>query len=509
MVILLNDFQSYYSMYTQKKNDLSLLLLILTLTIFWGCSKGDIPQASPTPTPTPAPTSPVTASAGDVAFNVRIDSTVKGIAIPSSFIGLSYETNAAVSGKYMSSTFTKHVNLIKNLGMNGVLRIGANASDKMFWSNSNAPATPPADTVYKDQVDRFFGFANAVGWKSMFGVNVGQGTVAQATDEIKYIDQNYSSNVLYYELGNEPDYYHSWIPGKTAYTVLGYQTDFDNFYSSIHAVIPNAKISGPTTCCHLPDFAVPFVSVENSKLSQVTYHYYSGATSIASLLTDDANLVTNTNTLLNLSKTYNLPFRYGECNSIAGGGLAGVSNKLASALWGVDYMYITAKLGVAGVNFHGGSAGNYTPIAYGNFNGVSGDVVPRPLYYGILAFSLGSKGRFIQNSATVVGGTLNCKAYTILGDDGKYYITIINKDLSSQAYVKITGLPVNHLSLVTRLIGTVVADPATADVVTLGNAATDANGNWINAATEKAGWDYSSYQIQVPASSIAILVISK
>lgn len=497
--------------YTQKKNNLLTLDLLLILTFFLGCSKGDIPHGSPTPTPIPTPsqTSPISPSAGDVAFNVSIDSTVKGIAIPSTFIGLSYEANATVSGKYFSNTFTKHVNLVKNLGT-GIIRIGANSADKMIWNHSLRNGYTGGDKIFTDDVDRFFGFATAIGWKSMFGVNVGTGTVAQATDEIKYIDQNYSSNVLNYELGNEPDLFHDWVPGQTAYSVLSYQTDFDNFYSSIHSATPNVKISGPATCCHLSDFAVPFVTLENAKLAQVSYHYYTGANSIATLLIDDASLIANTNTLVNLAKTYNLPFRYAECNSIAGGGLQGVSNKLASALWGADYMYITAKMGVAGVNFHGGSAGNYTPIEYGNFDGINGNVRPRPLYYGMLAFSLGSKGKFIQNNATVVGGVLNCKVYTILGDDSNYYITLINKDLTSQAYVKITGMPVNHATLITRLTGTVIADPATPDNVILGNATADATtGLWSNAASEKAGWDYSSYQLQVPASSIAILVIAK
>lgn len=498
--------------YTQKKKYLLQLLFIATIVVFYSCSKGggDTPTPLPIPTPPPNPTNIISPSAGDIAFNVSIDSTVKGIAIPSSFMGLSYETGAAVSAKYMSSTFTKHVNLIKNLGSDGVIRIGGNSSDKMFWSNSIAPTIAPTDTIYRDQVDRFFGFANAIGWKSMFGLNVGQGTVTQSTDEVKYINSNYANNILYYELGNEPDYYHSWIPGKTAYTVLSYQTDFENFYNSIHAIAPAAKFSGPTTCCHLPDFAVPFVTVENSKLAQVTHHYYSGTSSAAALLKDEPNLAPNTTTLVNLGKIYNMPFRWSECNSISGGGLLGVSNKLASALWGIDFMYITAKLGCAGVNFHGGSAGNYTPIEYGNFEGINGNVRPRPLYYGMLAFSLGSKGKFIQNNASVSGGVLNCKVYTILGDDGKYYITVINKDLSSQAYVKITGMPVNHTTLITRLIGTVVADPAIADNVILGNAIADpTTGIWTNAAKEKAGWDYSSYQLQVPASSIAILVIPK
>ncbi len=455
-------------------------------------------------------------SVDDISIGLLLKPAIKGLQIPTSFTGLSYESNAMVSGKYFSSTFTKHVNLIKNLGI-GVIRIGANSSDNMIWNNALRNGYSGSDKIFKDDVDRFFGFATAIGWKSMFGLNVGTGTISQATDEVKYINsQSYATNLLYYELGNEPDLFHNWArippafplyPDPKSYRVSDYIVDFDAFYNSIHNTIPTAKISGSTSCCHLTDFAIPFINTEYTKLSQSTYHYYSGATSTATLLTNDATLASTTATLVNQAKSFGLPFRWSECNSVAGG-LLGVSNKLASALWGADFMFTTALLGASGVNFHGGNAGAYTPIEYGNFDGINGNVRPRPLYYGILAFSLASKGTFIQNTFNT-GSAINANAYSVFGTDGKYYVTIINKDVSKQAFVAIKGLPAFHNSQVIRL-STVAfgSDSATADTLALGNATTDINGNWINASSEIAGSDITGYTIKVPASSIVIVVIN-
>jgi len=121
---------------------------------------------------------------------------------------------------------------------------------------------------------------------------------------------------------------------------------------------------------------------------------------------------------------------------------------------------------------------------------------------------LGSQGTFMNNIVSNLN-SINCSVYTILGDDGKYYITVINKDLNKQAYIGITGLPAKHTTQIIRMKGTIVADANTADIVTLGGATTDANGLWSNTSIEKSGYDNSSYQLQVPKTSIAILIVDK
>lgn len=513
----MNNIKLKYSLYV--------LVVFLILTTVFSCTKKD-DNVDITP-PSTTDSTKILPSAGDGIVNVVVNPDVKGFAIPSSFIGLSYEINASISGKYLSSTFTKHVNLVKNLGANGLIRIGAYSTDNYHWINTVAPPTLAANTIYRDNIDRILGFSTATGWKCIIGVNLATDSASVAADEIKYINDHYASRVLNYEFGNEPDLYHNWArippqyplyPTPGWYQVVNYLPEWENFYSKVHSAVPNAPISGSSSAAHVSDFNIPFVDAEHAKLVMFSHHYYcpsGSATSIAdlttTLLSEDNQLTTNVATLLFSANAYNLPFRWTECNSYAGGGTFGVSNKIASALWGADFMFNQAKLGVSGVNFHGGSAGAYTPIAYGDFNGVSGDVVPRPLYFGMLAFSLASKGTFIDNSTNNVNyiSSLNCKVYSILGDDGKYYITVINKDQNKQAYVGITGLPTNHTTQIIRLTGTVVADVNTADNVLLGGATADSNGNWANTSNEKAGFDNTSYQLQVPKMSVAILIVDK
>jgi hypothetical protein len=111
-----------------------------------------------------------------------------------------------------------------------------------------------------------------------------------------------------------------------------------------------------------------------------------------------------------------------ECNSWDHGGKKGVSNAFASALWALDYMYKLADDGCAGVNFHGGLNGWYTVFSkYGNIYRA------RPIAYGILAFQIGSKGKFI--SSTVTNNNINLDSYSVVDDTSKnIYTTIINKE---------------------------------------------------------------------------------
>ena len=442
----------------------------------------------------------VSPATGDVTVNVSVTPSTKGLTIPSTFTGLSWEASSTYSSLYFSTGFTKHINLIKNLGT-GMLRIGANSADNLIWQNSNRGTSTSTDTIYKDQVDRYFGFVNAIGWPTIFGLNMGTGTVAQAINEAQYVSQNYGSNITSYEFGNEPDLFHDWCRASN-WTVNNYITAFDSFYTSIKSVVPSLTVSGATGCCHVPDFGVPFVTSEHSKLIMETFHYYYSQAGAANatpnnLLSTDPTLASNTTTFVNQANSYSLPFRWSECNSLSSGGQSGISNALAAALWGTDFMYTVAKLGCSGVNFHSGGQ-NYSPIYY------NGNVTPTPLYYGILAFSLGSKGTFIQNSSSIPSGSVNCNVYTILGNDGKYYITIVNKDMSKEAYIKITGLPINHSTQLIRLNGAYITDTS----VNLGNYSSDSNGNWTNASSESAGSDATSYQLRVPKMSEVVMIVN-
>jgi hypothetical protein len=81
-----------------------------------------------------------------------------------------------------------------------------------------------------------------------------------------------------------------------------------------------------------------------------------------------------------LSQKSGVPYRISEGNTCYAAGKAGASDKFASALWVVDFMFAVAQAGATGVNLHGGGNGLYTPIAGSSHEGYTA----RPIYYGEL-----------------------------------------------------------------------------------------------------------------------------
>ena len=88
-----------------------------------------------------------------------------------------------------------------------------------------------------------------------------------------------------------------------------------------------------------------------------------------------------------------IPYRISECNSYFNGGAFGVSDSYASSLWVIDFLFHVALGGATGVNMHGGgNSPGYTPIA-DNDGGV---VEARPVYYGMLLFTLAGPGTILE-----------------------------------------------------------------------------------------------------------------
>jgi hypothetical protein len=84
-------------------------------------------------------------------------------------------------------------------------------------------------------------------------------------------------------------------------------------------------------------------------------------------------------------------------------------------------MYQLAYDSCAGVNFHGGLEGPYT--VFSKYHNV---YRAHPIAYGILAFQIGSKGKFIFDSVT--NNTINLNSYSVIDTSNNIYTTIINKE---------------------------------------------------------------------------------
>jgi hypothetical protein len=148
------------------------------------------------------------------------------------------------------------------------------------------------------------------------------------------------------------------------------------------------------------------------------------------------------------------------------------------------------------VNFHGGGAGNYTPIAYSN-----GQFSARPLYYGMLLFAKASSGRLLTVSPALAD-SLNLTAHAVLQTDGTILATLINKDLSKEAFVTVSAGRQLRSASIMRLTGP--AADSTSGLL-LGGASVNSDGTWTAVQTENGVISGSACRVKVPPYSAVLL----
>ena len=287
-----------------------------------------------------------------------------GLAIPSNFLGFSYE-DTVLAGNYFNLDNNVYINLLNNLGP-GVLRFGGNSVEHTYWSRIPGTTFPNAKAVLSpSDLDQLFAFANKIGWHVIFGLNLGVDNPTMAADESSYAWQVGQSSIIGFEVGNEPDLYSGNRLRPSTYNYTDFQADFDSYLQAIRGQVPNAPIVGPDTADNLTWFS-DFLKDEKNNLVLGTQHRYPLSANPALTPNDAAyatidkllSATTTQNTIKSIqqfeaaAKANRIPLRYDETNSASSGGKNGVSNVFASALWGADYLFDLAENGVVGANFH-------------------------------------------------------------------------------------------------------------------------------------------------------------
>jgi len=180
-------------------------------------------------------------------------------------------------------------------------------------------------------------------------------------------------------------------------------------------------------------------------MKSVSYHRYptthcNGNTpTLAELLADSSSIGQADSMKAFAQEAISLGLQYwiGETNSASCGGFSGVSDVMGTTLWAVDYMMALAAIGVAGVNYHGGPAGAYTPIGYDKDPKIP-DV--RPLYYAMLLFARATSHYSTIQEVKTTTDNPKIKVWAVKNSGG-YNVVVVHKDISatSAADVTVTG----------------------------------------------------------------------
>ncbi len=420
--------------------------------------------------------------------------------IPTDFMGLGYEISSVAERGLLAASNRAYVQFVRLLGPAGVIRIGGNTSDYAFWSpDGPAVSSPKATVVDRRSLLDLGTFLRATGWRLIWGFNLGRGTVEQAVDEAVAVASSAGASLLAFEIGNEPDLF-AGVHRPANYSYADYLAEYRRFKKAIRDELPNAPLAGPDVLFH-PEWLEQFAATEAADLQLLTHHYYAEgppdnpASTIENLLKPNENLSGLLGRLQSTSSSSRVPYRICETNSCFGGGKPGVSDTLAASLWGLDFLFTLAQFNAAGVNMETG----VNQLGFLSWYSPIGPDGAHPLYYGMLAFSLASRGDRVQ--LTLDNAGLNIRAYAVRSDRGDIWLTLVNKEASHDVHVRIR-CPEVSVARVLRLTGPSLTSK---DGVLLGGAPVSSAGKWTPRPSPSERVIGGELEIAIPAASAALL----
>ena len=421
-----------------------------------------------------------------------------------SFVGLGYETSAVAQSGYFSPQNTHLVQLMRTLSPHGLIRIGGNISDWARFVPNGTPlvmAQNRATIFNQSELADLGAFLKATGWKIMWGLNLKTGTRAEALAEALAVQKALGKYLQSFEIGNETDLQSAFKNKPDAYLAA-----YRDFKSAIRVVLPNAPFSGPDAAWGI-EWLQDFAKAESGDLKLLTRHYYRGGagntnSTIPTLLETDVNFERQLAVLQKLSSDARVPIRFNEINSFFGGGKKGVSDTFASALWCLDTMFMLAARGCDGVNMEtdinqNAKISDYSPIYRDE---ATGQLIARPEFYGMLAFSIAGVGDVLKIS--VSQSEVNLKAYATRNSKGELWVTVINKDLSKPARIELAVPASYSTSDCFRLAAPTVESKKQ---VTLADAEVSPEGTWKPSRTEAVELKNGSAYFDVPATAAALI----
>jgi len=390
-----------------------------------------------------------------VPVTVRVDAGKSLGRISTDFMGLGFEISSVAVPGLLAASNHAYVDLVRELGRDGVIRIGGNTSDfSRYDPHGTAVSAPKATVVTEANLRELKTFVDAVGWKLIWGLNLGDDKLDNAVEEARAIAGIMSDRLLALEIGNEPDLFPRSGHRGADYGYPAYFADYRRYKAAIRAVLPHVPFAGPDLA-GAPDWMEQFARDEPDAMLLTAHHYITGQANPAATM--ETMLANNTKydpvlaRFQAAAQTAKKPWRMCETASFSGGGKEGVSDTYAAALWALDYLFVLAEQGCAGVNMetgvnHLGWISHYTPIS----DDLKGHYGKAPEYYGLQAFAHAGKGDLVQ--ADCNAGGINCTAYATRDQD-RVCVTFINKDTNQDAEVTISGVSAKPGEIM-RLTGT-------------------------------------------------------
>jgi Glycosyl hydrolase family 79, N-terminal domain len=453
--------------------------------------------------------------------DLNIDSATSLVKVNLDYMGLSYESGQLVYPDFFSPRNAALIQMFRTLSPSGVLRLGGNLSEFTLWSETE-PATPPETgglvgpdpghrdprtfTITPRSIRNLRGFLSATGWRCIYGLNLGGGTLEQALAEGGYVARTLGRQLIAVQFGNEPDLFKHRDEGNRRWTFDEYLNKWKTFRAAFHEKLPQVAVAGPDTASN-QKWVKQFLEAVPKEIEFATSHYYplgpptDPSMTIDRLLHPGARFDYSCRQALDSAKAAGLPFRMAEGNSCYNAGKPGVSDTFASALWAGDFCLQIAALGCVGVNLHGGANGYYSPIV----GSIKTGFAARPEYYGLMLAQEFAGHTLKKTTLDAQGG--NITAYAAGGEAATRLVAVFNKDERDAEVTIADSAARSHQATIDRLevsgIGASAIDAK--DGVTFQGGAVGSDGHFHPHAGEVVKPNSGKVRVRVQGYSAALI----
>ncbi|MFZ1924726.1 MAG: glycosyl hydrolase family 79 C-terminal domain-containing protein [Solirubrobacteraceae bacterium] len=326
-----------------------------------------------------------------VAFN-PLD---PGRRVAQRFLGLSFEM-AALSQLAQYANHGNLVELLRSLGP-GMLRFGGiTADENVAWTDSQTPRPAWAtSTIGPTQLNELGTLARRSGWQVLLTVGMAHYEPTAAAREVAAAHRALGPYLAAVEIGNEPNSYGSHGFRELPWIAQGYEEQASAYREAIDALTPGVPIAGPDVSGSgaFSEWGEE-EALAQSPVLLTGHHYPLGCAqtpppSIETLLSAAGRGAASLSlaSYMAVSELRDIPLRIDEANTVSCGGVAGISNTFASALWATGYITQAMAVGTAGINLQGNPTNcvGYTPLCAPNPTALAeGDLRAQPEWYALL-----------------------------------------------------------------------------------------------------------------------------
>jgi hypothetical protein len=451
---------------------------------------------------------------------VSISPLGPGRPVPPRFLGLSFEV-AALNQLAQYAHRGNLVGLLRSLGP-GVLRFGGiTADENVAWTDAVTPRPAWASSAIGPAQLRAIGeLARRSRWRILLTVGLAHYEPTAAAREVAVARRVLGPYLAAVEIGNEPNAYGNHGLRDLPWIAQGYEEEVSSYREAIDALSPGVPIAGPDVSGSgaFGEWGGEEALAQTPAL--LTGHHYplgcaqTPAPSIETLLSSASRgrEALSLATYLAVARASRVPLSIDEANTVSCGGVAGISNTFASALWATGYITQAMAAGATSINLQGNPANctGYTPLCAPNPVALAeGTLRAQPEWYALLLTSSLIGYRPLPTTIIAVEPSPNLVAASFSGPNHSLKAVLANDEPggTSPLAVRLEVDAGRGVAQILRL--TAPSQSATSDVRLAGRAVA-ADGSWrAPSRTETLATHSGTLALELAPGSAALVTVTR